>query len=72
MALIKVLSRTKAASHKKCFSLSRRFFFLLQIKFLTNKPGVAMIQMSDKMASEMIIKNLNGLELFERSKLVIA
>jgi hypothetical protein len=30
-----------------------------------------MIQMSDKMASEMIIKNLNGLELFE-CKLVIA
>lgn len=54
------------------FFIKSAFFFLLQIKFLTNKPGVAMIQMSDKMASEMIIKNLNGLELFERSKLVIA
>ena len=46
-------------------------FLIFKIKFLTNKPGVAMIQMSDKMASEMIIKNLNGLELFE-CKLVIA
>ena len=55
----------------RLFNLFCLYGNVIKIKFLTNKPGVAMIQMSDKMASEMIIKNLNGLELFE-CKLVIA
>ncbi|XP_028396801.1 heterogeneous nuclear ribonucleoprotein L-like [Dendronephthya gigantea] len=55
----------------RLFNLFCLYGNVIKIKFLTNKPGVAMIQMSDKMASEMIIKNLNGLELFD-CKLVIA
>ena len=36
-----------------------------QVKFLTNKPGAAMVQMSDKIASEMIIRNLSGSVIFD-------
>ena len=39
--------------------------FLTQVKFLTNKLGAAMVQMSDKVASEMIIRNLSGAILFD-------
>lgn len=38
---------------------------LFQVKFLTNKLGAAMVQMSDKVASEMIIRNLSGATLFD-------
>jgi len=38
---------------------------LSQVKFLTNKLGAAMVQMSDKVASEMIIRNLSGAILFD-------
>ena len=38
---------------------------VLQVKFLTNKPGASMVQMSDKIASEMIIRNLSGSVIFD-------
>ena len=38
---------------------------MFQVKFLTNKLGAAMVQMSDKVASEMIIRNLSGAVLFD-------
>ena len=43
---------------------SQRSFYR-QVKFLANKLGAAMVQMSDKVASEMIIRNLSGAVIFD-------
>ena len=35
-----------------------------QVKTLVNKPGAAMIQYTDKMSTDISIRNLNNLTLF--------
>ncbi|XP_068681115.1 heterogeneous nuclear ribonucleoprotein L-like [Montipora capricornis] len=50
---------------ERIFNLFCLYGNVVKVKFLTNKLGAAMVQMSDKVASEMIIRNLSGAILFD-------
>ncbi|XP_073258090.1 heterogeneous nuclear ribonucleoprotein L-like [Porites lutea] len=50
---------------ERIFNLFCLYGNVVKVKFLTNKLGAAMVQMSDKVASEMIIRNLSGAVLFD-------
>ncbi|KAJ7387391.1 hypothetical protein OS493_004385 [Desmophyllum pertusum] len=50
---------------ERIFNLFCLYGNVVKVKFLTNKLGAAMVQMSDKIASEMIIRNLSGAILFD-------
>jgi len=52
----------------KLFNLFCLYGNVLKVKFLPNKNGVAMVQMADKMAADMIIKHYSG-QLVFNSKL---
>ncbi|EDO35536.1 predicted protein, partial [Nematostella vectensis] len=50
---------------ERIFNLFCLYGNVIKVKFLTNKPGACMVQMSDKIASEMIIRNLSGATIFD-------
>ncbi|XP_031557317.1 heterogeneous nuclear ribonucleoprotein L-like isoform X2 [Actinia tenebrosa] len=50
---------------ERIFNLFCLYGNVIKVKFLTNKPGACMVQMSDKIASEMVIRNLSGSVIFE-------
>lgn len=46
------------------FNLFCLYGNVVKVKTLVNKPGAAMIQYTDKMSTDIAIRNLNNLTLF--------